>query len=256
MQRSSRSLWAVVVKGGVCLFVCALLAQSAGASGKDSGCHQAVLEANVLAGQGFEKVFTSGLRFYLEPLRSGWIVRVLDANAPRSAHDFAELATPPYQSVSPLLISTDWAFRAQDAAGWNPRHFRFAQDGKAFAILERLLPQAVGGSTSAEERLAALVSVQPEATFEALNVRFAPGVADQARMASAVALNLAITPHEVDTTSSPSPLGKLEALHFRVTLQLPRGIRAAGGVEEHTAPCAQPTAIETAASHPEQRKKR
>ena len=32
-------------------------------------------------------------------------------------HDYAELATPPYQSVSPLSISTDFSFRAQGRGG-------------------------------------------------------------------------------------------------------------------------------------------
>ena len=41
-------------------------------------------------------------------------------------HDYAELATPPYESVSPLLLSTDFSFRAQDAVAWNPRRFRYA----------------------------------------------------------------------------------------------------------------------------------
>ena len=67
----------------------------------------------------------NGLEVMLEPLASGWILRVLPASGPRPAHDYAELATPPYRSVSPLLISTDYSFRAQDAVAWNPRRFRY-----------------------------------------------------------------------------------------------------------------------------------
>ena len=85
------------------------------------------------AGQGFVKVIGNGLEVMLEPLASGWILRVLPVGVPRPEHDYAELASPPYRSVSPLLISTDFSFRAQDAVAWNPRHFRFAEDTNMFA---------------------------------------------------------------------------------------------------------------------------
>ena len=38
----------------------------------------------------------------------------------------------PTKSVTPLSISTDFAFRAQDAIGWNPRRFRFATSAAAY----------------------------------------------------------------------------------------------------------------------------
>ena len=75
----------------------------------------------------------NGLEVTLEPLPSGWILRVIPKGKPRPPHDYAELATPPYHSVSPLLISTDYSFRAQDALGWNPRRFRFAPDQRSFS---------------------------------------------------------------------------------------------------------------------------
>ena len=50
-------------------------------------------------------------------------------------HDYAELATPPYESVSPLLLSTDFSFRAQDAVAWNPRRFRYADNSAEFQRL-------------------------------------------------------------------------------------------------------------------------
>src|ERR1700761_2227192 len=40
-------------------------------------CHRVVIEGEVQAGQGFEQAFTSELKFGLEALPSGWIVRVL-----------------------------------------------------------------------------------------------------------------------------------------------------------------------------------
>jgi len=213
-------------------------------------CYQAVIEGQVAAGQGLDRVFAKGLRFYLEPLHSGWIIRVLDADTPREKHDYAELATPPYQSVSPLLISTDWAFRAQDAVAWNPRHFRFATDHATFRALEKLQAGVLERKADSEARLATLLVTQPEGTFELLDSRFAPGLADQAKMASTVALHLASTPHIADETAQPSALGRLESIHFRLFLDLPAGMRAESGVPERVGVCgAQPTSVNTEASH-------
>src|SRR5579871_6468917 len=98
-------------------------AWAASSTAKTATCTRAVMEGEVWAGQRFEKRIGNGLEVMLEPLESGWILRVLPVGAPRPEHDYAELASPPYRSVSPLLISTDFSFRAQDAVAWNPRHF-------------------------------------------------------------------------------------------------------------------------------------
>ncbi len=212
-------------------------------------CHQAVIEGQVAAGQSFNAVFAKGLRLYLEPLHSGWVIRVLDAHAPREKHDYAELATPPYQSVSPLLISTDWAFRAQDAVAWNPRHFRFAADRAAFRMLEHLQPEVLAGNAESEAKLASVLIKQPEGTLELLDSRFAPGLADQAKMASTVALHLAGTPHVADESAAPSALGRLEAIRFRLLLELPSGMRVMSGVTEKPVQCGgQPTTVNAKAS--------
>ena len=214
------------------------------------GCRQAVIEGEVAGGQGFDRVFAAGLRFYLEPLRSGWIVRVLDAGAAREAHDFAEVATPPYQSVSPLLISTDWAFRAQDAVAWNPRHFRYAANRASFRSLKQLQAGALAGDGSDIVKLSELVSRQPEATLDLLDARFAPGIADQAKMAATVAGHLESTPHTTDINAAPSQLGRLESIKFRVKFNLPGDVRATPGVSEMSVPCnSQPTSAINGASH-------
>ena len=236
----------------LCLFIAiSIVCVSANAAEKAKAvCRQAVLEGEVSAGQGFDRVFATGLRFYLEPLHSGWIVRVLDADAPREAHDYAEVATPPYQSVSPLLISTDWAFRAQDAVAWNPRHFRYAADRDSFRRLKLLQAGALAGSSGDMSGLSELVVMQPEASLDLLDATFAPGVANQAKMASAVALRLENTPHSVDTAAAPSQLGRLESVRFRVRFDLPSGLRAGPGASETVVACGiQPTAGKTHASH-------
>jgi hypothetical protein len=201
------------------------------------GCRQAVFEGDVKAGQGFEKDFAKGLVFYLEPIASGWIVRVLPAGMPRGSHDFAELATLPYNSVTPLAVSTDFAFRAQDAVGWNPRRFRYAQDAAAARQLSGLYDRVLAKDAAASQKTAMLTLVQPEGELEILNALIAPGMADQWRMAAAVALHFANTPHEVQQGAQPSPLGKIEELQFRVRLQLPTGISAGPGVQVERIVC-------------------
>src|SRR5580698_3517284 len=119
-------LWGVSLAAGWVMFLGLV-------SGADAAtCRRAVLEGEVRAGDEYVRPMGNGLEVMLEPLASGWILRVLPVSGPRPAHDYAELATPPYESVSPLLIGTDFSFRAQDAVAWNPRQFRFAVDGQEF----------------------------------------------------------------------------------------------------------------------------
>jgi len=238
------------VVSGKWLVVGAILLAPVGVGGAQTkaepkgDCLQAVIEGDVKAGQGFEREFAPGLKFLLEPLPqgSGWIVRVLPVGQPRGAHDFAELATPPYRSVTPLAVSTDFAFRAQDAVGWNPRRFRYAQDAEAARRLEALYSGVVANDTTASTKAAELTTEQPEGSLQILNAVIVPGTANQWQIAAAVALHFENTPHEVEQGAQPSPLGKLDELQFRVKLELEPGVRAAKGVAEEKIPCAiQPT---------------
>jgi hypothetical protein len=207
----------------------------------EASCRRVVFEGDVKAGEAYDKVFAKGLRFYLEPLLSGWIVRVLAADEPRGPHDYAELATPPYRSVSPLLLSTDWSFRAQDAIAWNPRRFRYVGDRGTFQKLAALYPGVMANDPASSAKAAMLASTQPEAVMKVLDARIVPGLADQARMASMVAGHLAETPHTVDQSVAPSPLGRMEELRFRIEMILPRGVMPAPGVEIEKISCAPPT---------------
>ncbi len=206
-------------------------------------CSRVEFEGDVRAGDGFEKVFAPGLKFYLEPLRSGWIVRVLAADEPRGPHDYAELATPPYRSVSPLLISTDWSFRAQDAVAWNPRRFRYAASREAFRRLAALYDKVMAGDGPSAARAAELVSEQPEGVLQILDARMVPGLADQAQMAATVASHLSATPHTVDQSTTPSPLGRVEELRFRVDLELPAGFRTVTGLRIENIFCSAQPAV-------------
>ena len=210
------------------------LAEAQKSAGKGEVCRAAVIDGEVKAGEAFRKEFSPGLEFFLEPLPSGWIARVLEVRGGREvreSHDWAEVATPPYRSVSPLLLSTDWAFRSQDAAGWNPRTFRYAATGAAFHALSRLEDRVLANDARAGGEAAALVMRQPEGEMELLDVALVPGTRDQSRMAAGVAQHFAGTPHEVVQGAQPTALGHLERVRFRVRLDLPKGTPASAGIE-------------------------
>jgi len=166
------------------------------------------------------------------------MVRVVPVGQARGVHDYAELATLPYHSVTPLAVSTDYAFRAQDAVGWNPRRFRYAQDAAAARRLEALYAGVVANNAAAGSQAAALSTEQPEGVLQILNALMEPGTANQWQMAAAVALHFENTPHQVVQGAQPTALGKLEELEFRVKLDLAPGVRAVKGVDEEKIPCA------------------
>ncbi len=214
-------------------------------AGKTPTCRRAVVEGEVGAGQEFVKEIGDGLEVMLEPLASGWILRLLPAETPRPEHDYAELATPPYRSVSPLLISTDFSFRAQDAVAWNPRHFRFASDKGMFAELAKAYREYRSTSVpsvAATDKLGALVGRAPEGAIQLLDAHLEPGTGDQAKMAAAVASHFGTTAHSLERPADGkgSALGKVTWIRFRIGLELPEGFRAGRGVAVERYGCLKP----------------
>jgi hypothetical protein len=202
-----------------------------------------IVEGEVEAGKGFERAIGGGLKVGLEPIAGGWAIRVVPAVGPRGAHDAADLASPPYQSLSPLIVSTGLGFRAQDAIGWNPRRFRYASNPATYAGLLRLYDRVTSGKTpsSADEaELGRLVAASPEGTLAILDARFLPGTADQVPAANAVATHFGTTAHQVDQPADGkgSELGRLEWMRFRFSLDVPAGMVPAQGVALIPAPCA------------------
>lgn len=212
-------------------------------------CRTEMIEGSVEAGRPFVRSIGNGLLLALQPIRSGWILRVVPAST-RPAdvgqpgfHDYAELATPPYQSVTPLSVSTDFAFRAQDAVGWNPRRFRFADSAASYARLlaafdafQAAGPQGGDGQSAGSagsSALAAEVARAAEGVFTIVDARLAPGTADQGGAAAAVSANFTSTAHTLVLAPAveASPLGKLLGLSFRVELELPAGFRAEPGTK-------------------------
>jgi hypothetical protein len=200
------------------------------------------MEGQVRSGEFFIRPIGGGLELILEPLASGWILRVLPQGKPRPPHDYAELATPPYHSVSPLLIGTDFSFRAQDAVGWNPRRFHFAVSEASFNKLLKAYSEYEAKpeqSSAAQQNLAAFVSQTPEAVLTILDAHLVPGTADQARTAATVATHFLTTPHTIENPhdGKPTTLGKLTWMRFRIAFDLPQGFSADRGLQIKQQPC-------------------
>ena len=205
-------------------------------------CRTGIIEGEVKEGQQFIRRIGSGLEVMLEPLPLGWVLRVLPVSASRPAHDYAELATPPYHSISPLLISTDFSFRAQDAVGWTPRRFRYAPDRAAFTRLLKAYESyeaKPGASPASQNILAELVAQSPGGILTILDAHLVPGIADQASTVAVVASHFSTTPHVIEPPPNgrPSPLGKITWFRFRIALQLPREFSPAAGLEVKSVPC-------------------
>jgi hypothetical protein len=219
-------------------FAVLLLASSPGAvaAAAPQACRSVAFDGAVKAGQAFEKPISAQWVFLLEPVKSGWFIRVLERGKPRTEHNAAELATPPYHSVTPLSITTDMSFRAQDAIAWNPRRFRYAGSEPAYQKLVQLYPEVMKGNAAASVAVAEVVQAQPEATLTITHAELVPGSADQAGLAATVASHLDTTPHSV-AAGPESALGKLVALSFKVEMDLPVGGLPLAGAPSQTIPC-------------------
>lgn len=184
------------------------------------GCPSLTFEGEVQAGKSFRHAMGPQQSFLLESLASGWIVRVLPAAGARGAHDYAELATPPYRSPNPLLISTDFSFRAQDAVAWNPREFHFFTSAQQMAIATKAYDATMKepNRPAAGAALFPLLAEACTATLQIVDARIAGGSADQSLMAATVAQHFSQTAHTVDTSAPASKLGKVLWMRFRVTV--------------------------------------
>ena len=202
-----------------------------------TACTVVAFEGEVRSGQEFAAPALAGVEVRLQPVAAGWVLRV--EPAAHRGEDWAEMATPPYRSVTPLLVSTDFGFRAQDVVGWNPRRFRFAANEGAYRQMRELRQAMEAGATERTAPLADLASRQPGGVLEILDAHLVPGTADQTRGAGAVAGHFAETAHELEQPEGgrSTPLGQVTWMRFRVSLELPRGAKAAAGrtVERRTA---------------------
>lgn len=188
-------------------------------------CGALTFEAEVARGEAYTHPLTSSLDFKLEAVPAGWMVRVLPRNQPRPPHDAAELANPPWRSPTPILLSTDFAFRAQDVIAWNPRTFRFfitpAQVTAAESAYQATLRDPANPAAGAA--LYPLLAQAATATLTIVDAQIAGGTANQTAAAASVATHFAETAHTVRDNLPPTPLGTIMRLRFRV--QVPAGQR-------------------------------
>ena len=204
-------------------------------------CQAAMLTGEVYAGRAYRATIGGSLAMELDPIASGWILRVGPISGSWEEHDYAELATPPYHSVTPLSISTDFSFRAQDAIGWNPREFRFATDQASFqrllSLYRRLPPPGAPVNPEVERRLAGLLVTTARGRMRILDAKLVAGSADQWKTAAAVALHFSSTAHTLDMTGESSALGKIEYLRFQIELDLPNTFPLEPALRKQKLPC-------------------
>lgn len=185
-----------------------------------SVCPAIHFDGEVTRGQAYTHPLSPTLDFKLEAVPAGWMIRVLPHSAARPPHDAAELANPPYRSPTPILLSTDFSFRAQDAIAWNPRTFRFfttpAQVAAAEVAYQATLRDP--GHPAAGAALYPLLAQAPEATFIIVDAEIAGGTADQTATAATVATHFDETAHTVRADRPPTPLGAILHLRFRIDL--------------------------------------
>ncbi len=197
-------------------------------------CRHVDLEGVVHAHDSYRRSLGGGLDFLLEPLPHGWSIRVLPSSGVRPKVDYAELATPPFRSINPLLLTTDFGFRAQDVVGWNPRTFRYlarTADWKGADQAYRDVLSSRSPTAAAQEAAVTEVASRAlEGRFEILDAALVPGTADQAAGAALVASHFATTAHTLQPsqTGAADALGTVLAMRFRVSLSVPDAGRCSG----------------------------
>ena len=207
---------------------------------KGPDCQTLTFAGEVAARSTYRRRIDAKLEFVLEPVASGWIIRVLPLSGPRPPHDYAEVATPPYNSVTPLSITTDFALRSQDAIGWNPRDFHFAADRTSYlrllAFYQRsTVSGSLRGGTPTGGEIAEALRASGAGTLTIVDAHLEAGTADQSAAGAAVASHFNSTAHALMPPGShiPTALGQLLWLRFQVNLRWPGS--------GHTNPSTSPT---------------
>lgn len=183
-----------------------------------------VLEGEVDVGRSFQAPINSTLAVLMDPVPHGWILRVVPTTGPRPSEDFAALATPPFRSINPLLLTTDFGFRAQDVVGWNPRPFRYLGRRADLPRAEQAFRAVVAMQHPTRAEQLAVVNVATgaaEGRLEILDARLLPGSADQTAAAGLVATHFLSTAHTIVSSAGPVDglLGRVVWLRFRATFE-------------------------------------
>jgi hypothetical protein len=196
-------------------------------------CQRVEIDGEARSGQSFEANIGEGLELALAPRLgsevTGWVIRIRPVQ--NKEEDYSEAATPPFQSVNPRLLTTDYSFRSQDAIAWNPRRFQFVSNASdyrravnALGVLVHVKPgDSSPASIAAQQVLLRVPEHSPRGELQILDARIVPGVANQSASSALLAAHLGATPHTTDQLPAgrQSPLGTLEWIRFKAVLRLP-----------------------------------
>lgn len=253
--------------------VLALLAMCAGSAterlsaAQDSApltCEKLVLNGEVSAGHEWRAAIGEGWALRVVPIPKdktaagidGWDL-VVDREDPAGYPDAVLMATPPYNLINPREIGNTYGLRAQDAIGWNPRHFRFMTNRSVFRQAQRLYlfldrNGELGGKNKeiasvrkkkalqrAMTRFMTLAKESSPGEFDVLDARLTPGIGTVKPYAANWALQSAKTPHteEPPPDGTPTDLGNLDWIRFSVTLWVPGSWRAPDELQHSRMPC-------------------
>ena len=227
-------------------------------------CEKIVLNGEVSAGHEWKMAFGEGWAFRAVPIPKdktaagvgGWDL-VVDRDEPAGFPDAVLVATPPYNLINPREVGTTYGLRAQDAVGWNPRHFRFMTNRSAFRQAQRLYLSLdrygeLGGKAkvtagdrkkkSLERAMARFLKLAKESSpgeFDIEEAHLTPGIGTVKPYAANWALQSAKTPHTVEPLpdGTPPELGRLGWIRFSVTLWVPGSWRTPEKLQQSPVPC-------------------
>ncbi len=219
------------------------------------GCRKLELAGEVSSGQNWQASIGQGWFIRLMPIQppqlgySGWDI-VVDRDPSAGYPDALLLATPPYDSINQREIGTTFGLRAQDAAGWNPRSFRFLTDPASLAEAQKLYarltsetgPVAAGSSPAYQQdvrRMSELLKKSAAGEFRIVDARLTPGVADAQPYAESWARALARTTYTIQPApqGKATPLGTLNWIRFTIGLWLPASWHLPPGSKTVPGPC-------------------
>lgn len=241
------------------------IARASGAQGSAPvTCEKLVLNGEVSAGHEWKAAIGEGWAIRVVPIPKdktsagigGWDL-VVDREEPAGFPDAVLIATPPYNLINPREIGDSYGLRAQDAIGWNPRHFRFMTNRSAFRQAQRLYLLLnrygeLGGKTKevvsgrkaktlarAKTRFMKLAKESSPGQFDIVGARLTPGIATVKPYATNWALQSAKTPHteEPPPGGAPTALGNLDWIRFSLTLWVPESWRAPSELQHPRMPC-------------------
>ena len=205
--------------------------------GKESVCRKLVLHGEVREGKEWSADLGQGWVFRVVPTAkladrkagrfSGWDLVVDRAGG--GYPDALLLATPPYGSLNEREIGATFGLRAQDALGWEPRHFRFFTTAADLARARALFGSVQGGDNAASRELLGMVQRSSAGQFLITDAKLKLGQGDAPGYAKDWALNFPSVKHEVVQAGQDSRDGELLWIRFSVTLFLRDGLGAPKG---------------------------